>query len=536
MSPTVRQDPAIVDLDVVREVRAPRSARVYSVTLLALAIGLVVVLVAEGHALPSAGALFLLAIPLALCMNRYLLFPNEVGVTGDAAVLFAAMVAFRGDAQWLGPLLLALLVGPLDARHWGARAFSRMAFNSGSTALVTAAGLAVFVPLARELGTGWEATVAAALLAALPYVVAESVLGIALVTLLGERPGRAARHQLPLTALAVPLAVVGAIAGFATLGVGWWLMFLLLLPMPLVPELVFLVVPRRASRLAWLTGAGGVLLASSLLLPAGVAAGVAGVAALSFLAAAECRPTPTSRVMPLLWVPAVACVGLASELGDGGDRLLATVLLATVAGALVLVPAGGWRARAGWALPSVALTACLAGAWPAYDPAGPIILAAGFAIAALLAAVWGPLPWPSRILGPFVVRHHVTCGRGLLLVLGAVAVALATVTTWSTPHIGAALATTAVLEALVMCAAGGIRLWRFAPRRRAAEVGVLALVGLGGLLLLLPAALDGAWSAIAYATVGALTVSAVAWNVRPDSLPEGVQLVRRASVFSRSRK
>jgi hypothetical protein len=165
MSPTLRHAPASFERDTVTRVRIPRRARRYALAVLVAALALVAALLLGGAPLPAPGLLLVLAIPLALCMNRYLFFPNEVGVTADAAVIFAAMVACRGDAQWLGPLAVALLVGPLDARHWGARAFTRKAYNSGSTTLVTAAGLAVFVPLTGALGTGWAATIAAAAIA-----------------------------------------------------------------------------------------------------------------------------------------------------------------------------------------------------------------------------------------------------------------------------------------------------------------------------------------------------------------------------------
>src|SRR6185312_9744851 len=132
-------------------------------------------------------------------------------------------------------------------RHWGARAFTRMAYNSGSTALVVAAGLGVFVPLSGALGPGWEATLGAAAITAEPYVVAESLLGVMLAMLLGERVDDAARHQLPLNAIAFPLAVVGAGAGVAAVDVGTWLGLLLLLPVPFVPEVVFVLLPRRTT-------------------------------------------------------------------------------------------------------------------------------------------------------------------------------------------------------------------------------------------------------------------------------------------------
>ena len=49
----------------------------------------------------------------------------------DAAVIFAAIVAFQHDAPWLGPLVVALLVGSLDVKLWGERAFIRMAVQLG---------------------------------------------------------------------------------------------------------------------------------------------------------------------------------------------------------------------------------------------------------------------------------------------------------------------------------------------------------------------------------------------------------------------
>jgi hypothetical protein len=50
---------------------------------------------------------------------------------GTGAVLLAAVVGFRDDAVFLGPLVVALLVGPLDAFHWGQRAVAqRLAAHS----------------------------------------------------------------------------------------------------------------------------------------------------------------------------------------------------------------------------------------------------------------------------------------------------------------------------------------------------------------------------------------------------------------------
>ena len=85
-----------------------------------------------------------------------------------------------------------------------------MAYNSGSTTLVAAVGLVVFDALCGTFGSSMPAVLAAAALAAIPYVFAETAFGVGLVSLLGERPTVALRLQLPLNAVAFPLAVVGA--------------------------------------------------------------------------------------------------------------------------------------------------------------------------------------------------------------------------------------------------------------------------------------------------------------------------------------
>ena len=136
------------------------------------------------------------------------------------------------------------------------------------TALVTCAGLVVFDILFGALGPSWPALLGAAAVAAVSYVVAESLFGVVLVVLLGERLSDAVRHQLPLNSIALPLAVFGAVAGLAALEVGWWAALVMLLPAPLAPELLIVTLPRRLrGRVApvVLLVAGAVLLSASVL-------------------------------------------------------------------------------------------------------------------------------------------------------------------------------------------------------------------------------------------------------------------------------
>ena len=212
--------------------------RWYSWGLLAVALAVGACGVIAGSPRPSLGASLLFAVLVALYMNRFVLLANEVGVTAEVAVLFATFVVFRGDAPWLGPLLIALLVGPLTAQCWERKAFGRMAYVSGSRGIAALTGLVVFEPLAADWGATWLGLVAAAAVAAVAYSLMDTALGVARVVLQGELPAEAARHQLPSNAFALPLALYGATAGVVGSHAGWWATFLLLAPVAFLPEIV----------------------------------------------------------------------------------------------------------------------------------------------------------------------------------------------------------------------------------------------------------------------------------------------------------
>ncbi len=527
MSPTVRHESSTtdLDLDVVRRRHSTGAVRVYAVALLVVALGATAGLAAAGASFPAPGLLLLLAIPLALCMNRFVFFPNEVGVTADAAVVFAAMVGFRGDAPWLGPLLVALLVGPLDAKHWEERAFVRMAYNSGSTAIVTAATVAVFGAVVDALGASWLALAGAAAAAAVPYVLVESALGVILVALHGERAGAAVRHQLPVNTVAVPLALYGASAGFAGVEAGWWLAFAMLLPVPLVPELLLVELPRRCrgphrARLLGVLGVTAGLAALALLLPFPPPATLAGLLVLSVLVGVETRvsardPVPALAalvvVAAVVAVPgdarflaaalvAVAATGAAwatrgtsptwpalpraatgalvgavvfSLAGRGSELSTRGLVAATVAGMLSVLLTDRRPSTAVWCAPVIAAAAALALLGRELGSVGAVVFAAGIAVVMATASAWGSPPWRSRLLGRWSHRRLERARRGLLVVAGSGAAACAFVAgpTW-------ALLGTACAEAAVAMAMFGVRQWRFAPRRRARDGLLLTLAAL----------------------------------------------------------
>src|SRR2546428_699437 len=90
-----------------------------------------------------------------------------------------------------------------------------------SVALPLGAAAAAYGAVAPA-GAPIERIAAAALLAAVPYVVVDSAAGVALLHRRdGEPVGAATRHLLTLNWLSVPLAVCGACAGFLADEVGW---------------------------------------------------------------------------------------------------------------------------------------------------------------------------------------------------------------------------------------------------------------------------------------------------------------------------
>ena len=91
-----------------------------------------VVLAVSGSPLPSVWPVLLLGAILALSINQFAFFPSEWSATAEVAVLVAAVVGFADSAEFLGPVAVALLCGPLDSMHWRHRAFWRMAYNAGS--------------------------------------------------------------------------------------------------------------------------------------------------------------------------------------------------------------------------------------------------------------------------------------------------------------------------------------------------------------------------------------------------------------------
>ncbi len=499
MSPTVRQ-PTAPHLDQVGRARIHRTTA-YSIALLTLAALLVAGLTVAGEAWPAPGLLLVVAIPLAWCMNRYVLFPNETGVTADAAVIVASLLVFRGAAPWSGPLVVALLVGVLDVRHWRERAFVRMSYNSGSTALATATAVAAFEVASSWFGGSWTALLGAALIAAIPYIAAETAFGVVLVALFGERVGASAKQQAGLNLVALPLAALGAAAGLLGAEIGWWVTTLVLLPAPFVPEVLLVVVPRRTAAASRWAAIAVAALVTSVAVPGATVRAVAALVAITCLVVADRRP----RSLRDRWLPPLLALVVTVPLAAfpvGLPVPTVAVVVAAATGALTLAALGlrAWW----WTLPVVFLTAAAARLGASTGRCGVVVAIAAVLTALVVAARFGPPPWPSRLL----VRVRTEPGPVLVDALAVVTIvgAIGATLTHGTLRRDLALSTTVALEAAVVVAAFAVHLWRFVPRLRVRDLTTLLVVGVAGLVLvpeLVPlAAVVGAVIADRVARVG----------------------------------
>jgi hypothetical protein len=553
------------------EVGVPRAARWFSIGLAAVAVGAGVALVGAGEPRPPLGPILLLAIAAALCVNRFALFPSEHAATAEAAVLLAAVVGFRHDAAYLGPLAVALLVGPLDALHWEQRSFVRMAYNAGNRGLATLAAAATFAGVRELVGISTTDWVVAVLLAATAFTLVDVGLSVVLLRLHGLRWRAATAHLLHVDVLTMPIALAGAAAGILATEVGWWATVLALLPAAFVPELVLARAHARATAvrdLAALLSVVAILATVALVTPASGTATLAVLCLLAVLVGIEVAPSRGALVPPLVALVVIpACAVLAEdrirvgvmtvavvttatswwcERRGGRLRVLAAIAVAlgaagavaqlaitlprtvdgVVVGALgagvafevVALLVGPERRRRGvalaWVVPVLATAVAGAAVWRRVGIDGALVSLVLTVTVLVGWAAWGAPVWRSRVAGRAVRRMP---PRDQPIMLVGIAV-LATIAAGIGISVGDHATTTAwawvaagLGEVAVAMTAAGVRQWRFAPwpRRR----GFATVIVVSCLLIGVAAPLverGSAWGAV----VVAVTMVAVAVTAR----------------------
>jgi hypothetical protein len=489
---------------------------------------------AAGAHLPPLVPVLLLTLVLALCVGRMALYPSDLAATAELAVLLCAVTAFRSDAPVTGPLLLALLVGPLDVVHWRQRSFVRMAYNSGNRALASLAAAGAFAGSTAVLGSTVAGLVAATAVAAAAAAVLDSAATVGLVVCLGGDAHAARRELLDIDALAFPLAVAGGAVGFLATGVGWWAAAVPLGALALVPELLqararitarvardallavelvgaLVVVAEFAPAPSWptvvLLGALGIALGLELVVDAAVPVPpVLGVA----VVAAAVSVGGNDAVFAGALVASVATATAWWRSGRGAQPLPASMAVLVAAGAgvlaalvagvaavskpwfallglgasigfglVVLVPAHDRRrveaASLAWMLPLAAL-AVSAGLLPELGPSASVLVSFGAISGAAVLAAWcGSTPWRSQFVSLRIGRVP---GRGRLrtaLALCALSAAFVIATIPAKDGVLGGWIAVVSGEAAIAMALFATRQWRFAPRGRRRDTTVAAV-------------------------------------------------------------
>jgi hypothetical protein len=536
-----------------------RRVRWYSWSVFSVAIIAGGVLVGTGSPLPSVLPVVLLGALVACSLNQLAFFPSEWSATAEAAVLVAAVVGFADSAAFLGPVLVALLCGPLDVVHWRQRAFWRMAYNSGNRMI--AALLAAGVFHAAYTGGTRIQFVLGAFAASVVFAVVDLAVFVGFEWLRGEQSVRAAvREDLFIDCLTVPLGLFGALAGAVASDVGWWAGALVLAPVPFAPSLV-LVRARRGIRhvIVWraLQRALPVVAVSAIVIGSLASltalpgpAVLVGLVVIALLTGLELRVDARAPVSPMVSALVVAAVVVGGDAAFAGAVVVAVIatatawvvrghvwwapVLAACAAAASAIVFDARPSRAGalaaavlfellavtrmrlivWTMPLVCSAIALAYGWDAIGAPGAVVFGAGALAIAATAAAWGAPPWASRVLGRWGARHATGAHRRMVSIAAGLAfgLAVAAVMAKSDRAMLVALAES-VGAGVTAMAMVGVRQWRFAPRRRAADAILLLGCSLAILLVYPPVATTGDILPLVILG-GALAVSAaVAWPI-----------------------
>jgi hypothetical protein len=518
-------------------------------------------LIISGRPLPQPVPVLALAVFVVFAVNRFAFFPTELAVTAEAAVLVAAVVAFRHDSPLVGPWCVAFLAGPLDLLHWRQRSFIRMAYNAGNRMVATLAGAATFLALSHlgavdvgvlHLGgaSPGAGIAGAALGASLVFALVEGAVGVLLLRLRnGESWPRAACIEFPLELLTVPLAMIGASAGYLATGVGWWAAALVLTPTLFVPELAF-ARSRRGTAITRVVATLGPAMAGvvvlALVVPFPATSTLLALVVIALVAGLELRvdvPVPPivaaliaaavvvggDAILSAAVVVAIVATGIAwimaretnswAPVLAGGAALAAAAVYdarpsraAALAVALVfqlLIVAG--LSRVVWTAPFVCVAVALADVWRSLGIIGAAVFGVGLAAVFVAAAACGAPPWGSRVVGRWVVRHRPRAQRAIVAAVAACSFscAIAACALGSTHAIVAvASATAATVGAMAMCA---VRQWRFSPRLRARDA-TLALAAVVSVVVAYPAvATSGTVWSVVLLGASLIVCTSIAW-------------------------
>jgi hypothetical protein len=212
------------------------------------------------------------------------------------------------------------------------------------------------------------------------------------------------------------------------------------------------------------------------------------------------------------WAPVLAAgAAVASAVVFDAQPSRAGALAAALVFELVLVTR---LPRILWTAPLVCAAAALAYGWREIGTtavlfrhgAGVAVFGSGLLVIAAAAAVWGALPWGSRVLGPWAARRPTRGHRIIVMTTAALSLGLGIAAATTHPGARALLVNgaSAAAAAVATMAIVGVRQWRFAPHGRARDAAFVLVSALSVVIVYPAVALEGSpWSvAILVAALG----------------------------------
>lgn len=205
-----------------------------SLTLLCVGIGLSalvagVVLAARGPAL-NVTAILIFGVLSIFAANTSVVLPNDSALSASFMLCIASVVAFHGNAQFLGPLIVGAGAG-LYLPHVRERDWRKAMFNSGSLGLSALAAAAIYSLVPDEVLDSVPGLLLASIPTALTYSLVNFALLTAALSLHDRRPVKAVAEELWLGDLQIyPFALMGVLVGQLYVDLGAWLVPLFVAP------------------------------------------------------------------------------------------------------------------------------------------------------------------------------------------------------------------------------------------------------------------------------------------------------------------
>jgi hypothetical protein len=209
---------------------SPRvSFRTYCIGLAAATAAIACVL-ALSSPLPAAGSVLLLAGLFAFAENASVELPNKSSLSASLMLAMVAIVAFRGNAEFLGPLIVAS-AGSLYLPQIRNGEWTKVAFNLANFGLSTLAATAVHSSLPIDAVHSVPYELLAAVPTALTYSTVNSALLMPAVAMSTQRPVRHVAREMWLGDLQIlPFALLGGLLGRLYLDLGAWIVPLFVAP------------------------------------------------------------------------------------------------------------------------------------------------------------------------------------------------------------------------------------------------------------------------------------------------------------------